>query len=520
MAFRPTPLPLVLAVALPACVGPVPVPQPAARPAARTAARSPQPPAASARALPGGPSPAALATSPGPGASEEVAVLRPPAGAHRVLTGSVTIDGPYALRAGGARLLSEAGGSVLLVGPALLAGLGGNVIANHGGGVVAGGGGNVVANQGGAVIANGGGTVLANGGGGLLAAGGVALVAPYGLAQAGALAIGEVLPAAGVLVTARALATGAPVALGVGPGEQPVTTIRTDAAGRFRVFLLEATENVVVEARLTNAQGVVNGDPRLAYDVFAGRDTAEAPLDEDGTVATEVIRLATQGTLAAFVVTGDVTETMRQISSFPPGVSGQLATVVRELREASRASGLDGAAPAELEAVTTRMAEALVGRVDLGAQRISQLYVNGWGGPEELAMPALLDVLRRGREASTARLREDPAFFDQQPYVTAINATRPTGAERWEIRKPGDVNRFVVRECVATKKPIGATVEVFQSIGLTEVDARRVYATINTFIGASAVVLFANEAGARDEQLAIIRGWRTLVGRPGAARLL
>lgn len=483
-------LPVMTTLALTACVAtPTPV-RPASRPAPRGARPSPAP-------TPPAPPLAAGATSPTPSAAPEL--LQPPEGSHRVLAGSVVIDGPYALRAGGARLLSDATGAVLQVGPALLAGLGGNVIANHGGAVLS--------NQGASVVSSGGG----------------ALVAPYGLAQAptAPLAVGAVLPAAGVTVTARALATGAAVVLGVSPGRAPVTAIRTDVQGRFRLFLPAGDDRIVLEARLTDAQGTVNTDPRLAYDLYPARGAAEAPMDEDGAVAAELMRLAAQGTLATFVVAGDVEETLGRITrAAAPAIKAQLLAVVSELREASRLSGLDAATPAEREAVTTRMAEALIGRVDLWALRLNPLYAARWKGPDDPFMASLLQVLRRGREASTARLREDATFFDRQPYMAALNAALPPGAEPWEIRKPGDFNRFVVREYVIPDKHHSQTEQVFLGVGLTVDDADRMYAAINTFIGTATVALFVNEDGAKDELLAIVRGWRAVVARPVPPGLL
>jgi hypothetical protein len=126
----------------------------------------------------------------------------------------------------------------------------------------------------------------------------------------------------------------------------------------------------------------------------------------------------------------------------------------------------------------------------------------------ELAMEALIRLLTRAREASTARLRENPTFFDTWENLQAINAAKSPGEPRWVIRKPADLNRFVLEEYVVPYKVSDQVAESYRALGLPASDIALLGGVVNAFVLAMTLDLFTNANGAMDAQLAIIEGWR------------
>jgi hypothetical protein len=395
----------------------------------------------------------------------------------RTLAGVVRIDAAYAIGAGGARLVSNNGGTAV--------GAPGRVVSNNTG--------NLVANNGGALISDKG--------------------SGYALAQAGPTPppVGTILPAAGLVLQARSLRTGEPVALGVDEAGAPVTAVYTNAAGAFEIYVPEGPDKLVFEARFP---GEAAADPRLAYDLLPAGLPSSLVIDEDTAQVTRYVRDACRGTIAKFVLTDDVETTVNDVvTEAADALVGPLTDLIREFRGVSAEVGLDKAPPADVQRVAGRMTDVVLDHLALDEVKLQKAYWDDWTGPEEPAIPALVDVMRQVREATTAKLAADPAFFEKQPYLAGANAARPAGTPAYAIRKPADLNAFIVNALVIPNAHHTETEEVFTSVGLPPYQSLRMYTAVNNYIAVIALTLFANTDGAKDEALAALRAYRAGAGR-------
>jgi hypothetical protein len=395
------------------------------------------------------------------------------------LSGTVRLDAPYAIAVAGARLVSDQGGTFVQAA--------GTVLSNNGG--------NVVANQGGRAIDPAAGSLGAP-------------AVPWRLLEVGdVLAIGEILPAAGVTIQARALATGEVLALGAGEDGADVYALETDATGGFNLYVTPPAGGMVLEARLQDQHKVLVRDPGLIYDVYPRREPAPgqaAIIDEDTAAASALVQQATFG-----IVRDALADAPDGLHRRGPQADG---TPLAAMSRAAVAAGLTTAPEAVREAVARRCAEAMVAATDPWSVRLLTPRDTP-ADQRELAMEALVALLRRAREASTVKLRQDASFFERWPNIQAINAAKGPDEPRWVIRKPADLNRFVLEEYVVPYKVADQVAENYRALGLPGSDILLLGAVVNAFILAMTMELFTNADGAMDTQLAIIEGWRTVTVR-------
>ena len=469
---------LALGLSLAACQaapGGVPTPAGSARP------RASRPPVeVKATPLPGPPAPGATAApQASPTASLAPATLLKPATPSRTLTGVVRIDAAYAVSASGASIITNNGATAVAAA--------GQLVSNNTG--------NLIANNGGALIANNGGALISDRGAG------------YALAQAPAAPLlGTILPAAGLLVSARALGTGAMVPLGVDAAGAPVAAVLTNAAGAFELYVPAGTERLVFEVRFP---GDAASDPRLAYDLLPANATDALVIDEDTAQVTRYVREACRGTIAKFILTDDVEKTVADIADdAAAGLVEPLTALVREFRGLSGEVGLDRASAADKERVAARMTDVILAHVDLESVKLTQAYWPDWLGPEEPAIPALIDIMRRVREATTRTLTADAGFFERQAYLARANEELPEGQPPFAIRKPADLNHFLVQAFVIPNKHHTETEAVFESIALEKEQSQRLYAAVNNYIGVIAMTLFTDSEGAKTQALDVLRAYR------------
>jgi hypothetical protein len=403
----------------------------APEPGPTTVAR--RPPAARATAQPrdeATPSPTPAATA------VPRALLRPPATAHVVFRGAVAVDAAYAVGFAGATIAGRGEGSVVAVdatGAAIAADAAG-VIANNGGNWIADAGAGVIANNGGSVIANNGGSVIANDGSAYRA-----------LAQAAeAPPIGTVLPAAGMVVRVVSLATGEPLALGVGPDGAPVTALYSDAEGRFTAYLPTGTAGSVrIDA--TTAAG---GDDRLALAQVASVDVA-AQLDDDTSLATRYIRegFATRLLDLMTLAPDDAVRALGPIAG-DGGEAGYARALAVMLSDAAKAGPVAGWPRERQLGVARRACDRVLAQVALEGAMLDT-EDPPYDGPDEPAFAAIVDVLRYTRGNVVRKMRErQAAGEDPGAWFAALAEVKAAAAEgrRHELRKPADYMAFTVDE--------------------------------------------------------------------------
>jgi len=459
--------------------------------------------------------PGSVATSPSPVVASSPATLAPaplaklakPLTASRTLAGVVRIDAGYAISAGSARLISNNGGTALgAPGAALLEGAG-NLIANNGGGLVGNNGGALISDNGGALISDSGGTLISDKGGTVIANNAAGLVSKRQLLQAPAAsaasassapAPGAVLPAGGLVVAVMSLRTGLYYPLGQDAAGKPVYAVLTNAQGGFEVYPPADAGPLLVVARFPEEAAGAQADPRLAYDLLQDQVATGAPapadvvVDEDTSQVTRYVRTACAGTFQKFTLTDDVEQTVANISKdAPPALREPLNGLVREMRQISAEVGLDKAPPAVTGAVATRMADVLLSYMGIDNVTLSRLYWPEWTGPEEPAIPALVDIMRRVREGTNTRFAADPGFFAALPEVVEANALLPADAPRWTMRKPADLNDFVVRAIVVPDRGAQRTEAVFAAVGVEAYQSKRLYAAVNNYIAVMAATALA-----------------------------
>lgn len=412
-----------------------------------------------------------------------LATLLKPATATRTFTGVVRIDAAYAVSAGGAGIVSNNGGTAVAAPGQLVSNNSGNLIANNGG---------VISNNGGSLVGNN--------------SAGYAILQAAAAASPAAPGVGTILPAAGMVLQARSLRTSALVPVGVDGEGEPVTAVLTNAAGGFELYLPEDEPALLFEARFP---GEGAKDQRLSYDLLPTGTEAELVIDEDTAQVTRYVREACLGTVVKFVMTDDVEATVADIAnSAAPSLIEPLTALVREFRGLAVEVGLDAAPQADRDRVSRRMNDAILSHLDLASVMLLKAYWPSWEGPEEPAIPALVDVMRRVREASTAKLVAEPGFFDAQTYLATANATRPAGKPPYAIAKPADLNELVVQGFVVRNANHGEVDRIFASIGVDGYQSRRMYAAVNNYIALIATTLFADVGGAKTEALGILRDYR------------
>ena len=359
------------------------------------------------------------------------------------------------------------------------------VVAAGGGNVVAAGGGNVVAVGGGNVVAVGGGNVIAVGGGNLLGPAGGNLLGPAGanfrLAATSAVPVGTILPAKGMAVVPVSLLTGEPI------GEVAFTGDRGD----YRVSVPERLKGDVLLFASTpgaSRDDAVLNDARLHYGVLpvvsGGADSAL--IDEDTARVSGYLRTAFRDTL----------EGMMEVASpdYKPGAvfgtwlkgssGGLVEPIVMELVRAMVAAKTPSMTPAARRALADRLSGAVAAETDWTSAMVDKT-IPGWAPEEdETAMAAMLDLMRQGREKAAEKMVAEPGFFDEAVWLLDANRFSD-GGEPFAIRKPSDLNDFLVRAYIGPNEP-GSTEKVrvvYAAIGVPEAQADRLRAVQYGILG-------------------------------------
>lgn len=397
----------------------------------------------------------------------------------------------------------------------------GNIISDNGGGLLSDHGGAVVANNGGSLVSNNGGGLVSNNGGGLVSK------AKYALRGADpAPTIGEIRPAAGLRIVVRSLRTGLPVAVGVDPAGAPVYAVYTNLSGGYRLYLpAEEADNVLVTAEVPRT-----ADERQRFALLAAVGAEqEATLDEDTALVTRAVREVFAGRLAA-TFTEDparVACILASSQSLDPALKELLLTMVTDLHAAAVAAGVS-ATPDQAGAVRVlaqRCADALLAPLDLTAIEVPDKGNASDAPPNTVGRPALTvltEVLREGRQGAIERMSADPRFFETQPYLATANACDPG---RYAIRKPADVNDFVIAEYLVNNSDPGLFLAsaVFNSLGLPtrfdfSIPAIRLTRAMDAILNNLVVVYIGNANGEQDAVRAIIRAYDpTRAGSSGNA---
>lgn len=354
-------------------------------------------------------------------------------------------------------------------------------LVTNGAGVVAAGGANVVAAGGGNVVAPGGGNVVAPGGGNVVAPGG----GNYRIAAADAPAVGTVLPVQGLSVQAYDMVTGK--ALG-----KPVST---DAKGAFKLGVPDGTAGNVL--LLASVPG--RSDARFTYPAVSPVKADEpVTIDEDTAAAARFLRRCMVTRLAALTddahVDGSV-DTFLKAINLPSAVTIIAKPALEAVQSRARSAGTSKLPLEQREQVVQRFTDALIAKITLEDVMIDPA-LNGGQGEREPALAAIVDVTRKLRLATLAKMKEDPQFFANQDYMK--NATHPVA-----IDKPSDVADFVLTEYM-TDAGVDAFYKmgkVFESIGMSGDDAKRMQRAGHGIVYAIGTVLITDKAS-RDTALA------------------
>jgi hypothetical protein len=397
----------------------------------------------------------------------------------------------------------------------------GNVISTNGSSLLSDQGSSLIGNNGGALISDLGGSLLGNHGAGLLGDQRGGLVGSYRLRGGTRLleappppAIGDLLPTGGLIIFARDTASGRLLSLGVNNAGTPVYAIESNAGGHFSVFLPAAVPTVILDTIVLADEERVVVAPRLTYRLIAQPMAGYTRLDEDTSIASESIMNGTQGILSQVQFSENPNYLSDKLNALPSPVRALTRGVMVEFQAAAHESALDAAGPAIQQRITRRLAELLVGYVDVASVRLSSLYAPRWQGGPDPALEALVEELRLVREACMGKLREAPAFFSRQPYVTAVNAKKPAEASRWSIQKPADLNRFLLEEFIVPQQNLHEVDAIFTSVGLASSNTNRFIAAVNAMMGEAQAVLRTDRVGAKAAMLTVTREWRGLVGGP------
>lgn len=443
-----------------------------------SAARSPSPAVSPPAVVKPGASPTA-AVIPSPPAPTAV---RPAAGSVP-FRGTLRLDASYAASAGVGRLISNNGSTVL-------AATGNPLIADVGLGMLANNGSNLIANNGSGVLANNG--------------------ARYGLLADGDPPVGELLPAAGMIVGIRSLLDGSAVALGEDDDGKPVYGVYSNGAGAFTVHVPpDLATTVLLTARFPGRTGAP--DPRLEYDLLASAVAAETHvLDDDTALVARYARSAFTNQIFDFITTTDPDTTTRLLMKEWIGAPDALRVVmvgfVREVQQEAVKVGLDKAPQAEVRAVARRMTDIVLARIDLPRLMLTPSTSSIWQGPEEPAVAAMADVIKQVRVASAKRLAVDPKYFDSQPYFINANADQ---VPPYEIKKPSDLGDFLVDEYLA-KHEFGSyrTLKTaMESFPMDPAQGDRLVAISTGMAQAFGQTLLSDKDGAKLAAISVVRAY-------------
>jgi hypothetical protein len=375
--------------------------------------------------------------SPSPSASAVLRVLQKPAGATRAITGTVSIDAHYASVVGGGRIIGNNGGQAIAFGAATLIGNnGGNIISDNGGGLVS----KIKAPVAGVVSNNG---------------------SSYRVAQAGGtVAVGEVLPAAGLALRVFSLRTGEILPVGEDAAGGPVYEVYSDADGKYQLYLPETeVANVLLQAFVPS-----RADKRLDLRLVIANQQAAPALDEDTALVSDFTRKAFTDNmeidLKLFTTSATIEEAVVKNTGIYSAIFKEpLIAMRRKLFTAAEKAGVKSYDDARLRTLAQRITDAALSHMKLleiqttfSRQKLTR--------PDEPALPALAKLLRESREQVRTHMRglaesgqDIEAYYNSDPILLAVNAkTKPP----FVIKTPSDAMVFFVQGLISNPQMPGA----------------------------------------------------------------
>ncbi len=394
------------------------------------------------------PRPSAQATEPlGMKPPTALSLLKAPPGAAAKLTGVVSIDAHYAVKAAGATLIGADGASLIgadgasLIGPdgATLVGMdGASLIGMDGASVYVGAG--LIGADGGSLIGPDGASLVAAGAGNLIGKRKLALMQAATQAKFN---LGTILRAAAMEIQVRSMIDGKPLQLGTDEAGQPVFSVYTNAKGEYQVYLpgTISGKNVVVSAAVPASQ-----DSRLFYDAMFDKGQGAAAVGEDTALASAFLRQAFVSRLERlFIQKQNDSPVVSADSLLPPGSGGVADAALARLRAAADKAEVAIMTPSDRRARAAATGDALLSYVDLQAQTQG----------DRPSLEVMAEELARFRERATAKMLADPRYFETQPFLIRANRRlveedkdKPVAQKRplYAIEKPSDVADFVLQD--------------------------------------------------------------------------
>lgn len=354
-----------------------------------------------------------------------------PQAATIALRGEVSIDASYVLALGRGQVIGNNGsGVVKLSGSTMLDDADIGILSHNGA--------SILSHNGGSLISDKGGTIISQNGAG------------YALLDVPS--VGEVLPAEGMGVRALSLTTGK----ALGPA------VATDSHGDYTLTIpASERDNVLVVAQVPGASAAdpILADPRLLYSVTASPGGASQVLDEDSALVTRYLRQSYSAVLLQFLQSKPGAPLVFTVP-LPAGTQAIAQSLADQLRQEAA-----GVPAASYPALADRLADVALSQVDLAHAHIDATGTP-WKGPDELAVPAMVAIMRAVRTAASAKMSADPHYFDSAPYVLKINAARPAEAA-YHIVRPSDLGDFTIAVSLSGVASQGVTfVDILEDLGL------------------------------------------------------
>lgn len=473
-------LPLLLALAVLASCQPTTTPKP-------TNSKAPASPSTKASPAPTGAATGAPAIAPA-----LLPRLKAPPGSPIALAGTILVDADYAVRVGGARVVSDHGASVLAAGP-LVDGTANAVAAStdrlvdtDGNPIIANNGSGIVANNGSGLISDRGGSVISNNGGGL-----TAKVKRQLFADAPA---AHVLPAAGMLVGVVGLADGKPVPVGVDPDGKPVFLVYSNAQGGYSFHLPAGLAgNVLVVASLPGSP-----DGRLAVNAVVPASVGTASVDDTSTQMTRYLREGTIEQMASAIDAGTLDDPDTQDATSSLLLKAFLADVVKGLNEGA----MPQLAAPRRRRVLQRFADMLIARTPL--QEIPIDTAVHLGAKPGLAAERLVGIIQGLQANAAATLAKDPHAYDDREYLAIANLDRPTN-DRFAIRKAADVADLITRVYFAKSRDglLEQAEAAYLDLGREVVDVRETEAAAGSLVAAMVKSILGDTAFKEEAQVTL-----------------
>ncbi|MFN3430245.1 MAG: hypothetical protein ACK46X_09850 [Candidatus Sericytochromatia bacterium] len=408
------------------------------------------------------------------------------------------------------------------------------LVSNNAGSVISNGGASAIVLKGGGLISAKGLGLLSDNGLGLLSDNGLGLIANnsaglisnngagYRLLAGTTVAVGTILPVKGMAVIPIAMRTGEVVG-------KPVFT---DERGGYTLDLpqsLKGSVRIVARVPVTSKSDPIAEDPRVQYTLVVNAASGASPtpaptastaaspspgasaapvaastINEDTALVTKYVRSCFAGRIEEMMVTQDIDTTSKQTLAklkVPEVLLETLKGTFEDINKTAKDVGVAKMSADEVDQIAQRASDVLLSYIDLETLVTDPVELQrpaDWG-KKELAVAGMNEVMSMLRDGARAKMTENPAFFETQPYFVA------TGG-KYQVRKPSDLGDFMVEEYMLSSVDRGKEVDlVFESVGVPMTEARRLNTICLGILATVGKVLFSNSE-AKTEVLAAIRG--------------